>query len=144
MKLDDLLALVDPPWRTAFLRLIETGEADEAFLSYVDQSPECQKAVELAFSAQAAAFANLARALEPEQGAAAGKEPHFALSAKMATAFEEAIDLPPAERSAVVEHAAAALGAAIEPNRRTELKSVVEDLERQIAKKVPVRAEAQP
>ena len=54
MKLDNLLNLVDKRWQEAFLRFVETGEAQKEFLAYLDKDDSAQKAVDEAFTAQAA------------------------------------------------------------------------------------------
>lgn len=132
MKLDELAKLVNPHWQGAFLRFIESGEAEEDFLAYLDQDEDCQKAVDLAFTAQAATFEDFARALSsaetttPEERAAK-------VSATMAFALEEALDLPPEERTAAIQKAASTLKSAIKPERRKELRSLVKEIETGVA-----------
>jgi len=60
MKLEDILRSVDNRWQKDFLTFIETGEGSNEFLTYLDNDPQGQKAVDLAFSAQAKAFEGLA------------------------------------------------------------------------------------
>jgi hypothetical protein len=64
----DLLKLVEGQWQETFSRFIETGEAPQEFLDYMDSDPNCQRAVELAFSTQAEAFESVARNLGDLQG----------------------------------------------------------------------------
>jgi hypothetical protein len=54
---------LQPRWHEDFSRFIETGEASEEFLNFLDHDEPCQKAVKAAFTKQAKAFENLARAL---------------------------------------------------------------------------------
>ena len=62
--MDDILGLVDPAWQAAFLRFVETGEADPAFMEFLGRDRPCQEAVEKVFLAQAEAFQRFARALK--------------------------------------------------------------------------------
>jgi len=60
MRLEEILKDVDPRWQKDFLTFIDTGEGSNEFLDYLDHNPQGQKAVDLAFSAQAKAFEGLA------------------------------------------------------------------------------------
>jgi hypothetical protein len=64
MRLDDLLRNVERQWHSEFLRFIETGDASDAFLEYLDRDQRGQQAVEMAFNSQAAAFEGLAEELK--------------------------------------------------------------------------------
>lgn len=48
----DVLDLVQPEFREAFLRFVDTGELDPEFEQYLDQDELCQRAVEAAADAQ--------------------------------------------------------------------------------------------
>lgn len=63
MDQPNLPELIEPKWRAAFARFVETGEAEEEFLDYLNSNPEAQAAVERAFSKQAAALEELAGAM---------------------------------------------------------------------------------
>jgi len=63
MTREEMLDLVELRWHSEFLKFIETGNASGEFLMYVDRDPSCQRAVEFAFSQQAAAFESLSRDL---------------------------------------------------------------------------------
>ena len=108
MKLDTLLTHVQPEWKGEFLRFVETGEAGEGFLAYLDQDASAQHAVEMAFDAQANAFENLAGELKKtqpaeEMGVVAGRaEPLEAVSAKVAAAVTDVSHLAPEERREAV------------------------------------------
>ena len=65
--LSDLLNEVDEQWHAEFEQFVETGEANDAFLSYLDQNERAQHAVEVAFERQAAKFEELARELKNRQ-----------------------------------------------------------------------------
>jgi uncharacterized protein YdbL (DUF1318 family) len=64
MKLETLMTHVQPQWKGEFIRFVETGEAGEGFLNYLDHDSDAQQAVEKAFKAQASAFENLAEELK--------------------------------------------------------------------------------
>jgi hypothetical protein len=46
MYFSDLLPQIDPKWHEAFVRFIETGEASQGFLTYLNSDHGCQKAME--------------------------------------------------------------------------------------------------
>jgi hypothetical protein len=46
MFFSDLLPQIEPKWHEAFVRFIETGEASEGFLTYLNSDQNCQKAME--------------------------------------------------------------------------------------------------
>lgn len=100
---------VPPEWRPAFLRFVETGEADEAFLDHLDGDKTTQEAVELAFSAQSQALEGLAHALRESDTmikATNAGEPAAAQTFDAITrALEGAVRLPKEERHAVLEGA---------------------------------------
>lgn len=137
MNLEDLVNRLDPQWRSAFVKFVETGDADQAFLKYLDEDKGCQKAVELAFTAQAAAFEDFARALKHEQSVPLDKIPmerrKATVSATMANCLEGVLDLPPGERREVFERAASTLTASIGSEQRKALTQAVEDLKVTVA-----------
>lgn len=129
MKREELLASVEPRWHQEFLKFIDTGDASEEFLTYMDQDPSCQAAVETAFSEQAAAFEELSRDLRTAvPDAALAQAQSSLLSEHMAQALEQTLALPPAERTQVVERTVSALVREVPPRRRQELKEIVSDL----------------
>ncbi len=142
MKLDNLLSLVDQRWHEAFLRFVETGEAQKEFLSYLDKDARAQKAVDEAFTAQAAAFENLARELrtaeaEPQKAAAAANDLRArTVTASIVAALAETIELPPEDREDALHKAVVAIRAAVGPEKRHELTAVVAQLNRATAEKV--------
>ena len=64
MRVEDLKARLPEKWQDAFVRFVQTGEADEAFLRFLDGSTDAQEAVEEAFTAQAKAFERFAKELQ--------------------------------------------------------------------------------
>lgn len=129
MHREEWLGQIEPKWHKEFLRFVETGDASEEFLTYMDRTPACQQAVEAVFSEQAAAFETLSRDLRaaiPE--GALTETPSSVLSEHMAQALEQTLELSPAERSQVVEQTASALAREVPQRRRQELKAIVSDL----------------
>jgi hypothetical protein len=108
VKLEDLMTNVAPEWRSAFVRFVETGEADEAFLNHLDRDEETQAAVERAFSEQSKALEGLAQALRESDTALAAQAPRpraVDTVEMMTRSFETAVHLPPVERHAMFEAA---------------------------------------
>jgi hypothetical protein len=132
-KLDQLLQNVDRKWHGEFLRFVETGEAGDEFLQYLDSDKGGQQAVEIAFNAQAAAFEGLAGELRNPQ-AQGITEPTAAASARMVEAVEVVLQLPAEQREEVAEKTASVLEASLEPNQRTNARAVVQKLEHALAK----------
>src|SRR5712664_146200 len=100
MKIEDLLKNVDSKWHGDFLRFVETGEAGEQFLDYLNHDEGGQQAVEVAFNAQAQAFQGLAEELRnPAQHVRISTEPLIAASARMAEAVEVVLRLSPEQRN---------------------------------------------
>ena len=66
-KLDAVVEQIKPEWRDEFRRFLDSGDASDEFLAYLDSSEEGKKAVELAFNAQADALTGLADALRSLQ-----------------------------------------------------------------------------
>ena len=60
---EDVTDTIDPQHREEFCRFIENGEASEDFLAYMDESEECQRAIEQVFAREAAQFEELTRSL---------------------------------------------------------------------------------
>ena len=51
-----ILSLVKPQWRSAFVGLVETGEASQAFLDYFESDRNALQAAELVFNEQTREF----------------------------------------------------------------------------------------
>jgi hypothetical protein len=134
MTRQELLHLVDSRWHGDFVRFIETGDASEEFLAFMDRDPDCQRAVETAFSQQAADFEELSRSLRnivsPEAMADAQAS---IVSQNMASVFEQTLQLPPDERNRVLRRTVSTLTQEGSAPRREELKEFVEALDRQVA-----------
>jgi uncharacterized protein YdbL (DUF1318 family) len=56
-------ALVSAEWHDEFRHFVDTGQASNEFLAYLDEDADCQAAVDLVIDAQAEAFQKLAEVL---------------------------------------------------------------------------------
>lgn len=134
----DLLAQIEPQWHAEFERFVETGEADEGFLTYLDQSEAAQTAVEGAFKHQAARFEKLAEELKRRQGVT-GPEPAkiSALSSttatKVAAVIEGALQASSTQRAQVVARTTAALAASMPAEDAEVVEQVAESLKNRLA-----------
>jgi hypothetical protein len=133
METKALLTHIKPEWHNAFSQFVETGEASDDFLVYLDQDANAQQAVEKAFKAQATAFENLAGELKKVGTAGIGEvttpEPYVVenLSATVAGAMEKILELPTEERTQVMQNTASALRAS---PKRAALRTAVQALEK--------------
>ncbi len=130
MELNQLLKLVKPEWHKAFLRFIDTGEAEDPFMNYINADNQGQKAVEMAFDAQAKAFEGLAKELSSDNtGGVPVPQPVAAgVSGDMARVVRDVLVLEPQVRQEVLQEAASALEASISPKQKRELEGVAEQI----------------
>lgn len=132
MELGQLLQLVKPQWHKDFLRFIDTGEASDTFLAYLNQDEHGQKAVEMAFDAQANAFEGLAKELAADK--VESRTPTASVGqvapADIARVVRNVMGLDPDERYQVLQEAASSIEASISPKQRDELKNVGQEIER--------------
>ena len=63
-ELQEIIWLVKQKWHPDFLKFVETGEAKEEFLNYLDSNPDAQRAVGLVMTAQARAFEYIGKILK--------------------------------------------------------------------------------
>ena len=63
-ELDETLWLVKQKWHSDFLKFIETGEASEEFLDYLDSNSDAQRAVGLVMTAQVRTFEYIGKVLK--------------------------------------------------------------------------------
>jgi hypothetical protein len=56
MFFSDLLPQIDAKWHAAFVRFVETGDASDGFLNYLDSDPRCQKVMERLLAAHVRAL----------------------------------------------------------------------------------------
>jgi hypothetical protein len=133
----ELHQAVDPKWQAELLRFIDSGEASDEFLAFMDKDPACQRAVEAAFDQQALAFEELSRSVRASGadllGATARTPESSTVSQEMAHVIEQALELPPEERSEALRDAASTLTRSVPPRKRKELEAFMADLQRQVA-----------
>src|SRR6267378_449436 len=94
--LSDLLEKVAEEWRPEFQRFVETGDAEERFLSYLNTDPNAQEAVESAFDLQAATFEGLAAELKNSTQEAPAQRSISAIAGRLAAVIEAALHAPSA------------------------------------------------
>ena len=111
MKLEEILKDVDHRWQKDFLTFIDTGEGSNEFLTYLDHDPQGQKAVDLAFSAQAKAFEGLAKEFRrtPNSNLELKIEPTAVASESLTNAVENMALLPNELQLEAVRNALASL-----------------------------------
>jgi hypothetical protein len=134
MKFEGLLTHIKPEWQDSFLHFVDTGEASDKFLEYLDHDDDAQKAVEIAFKTQAKAFEELAGELrktraevgEPKE-AEGEADAVDVLSAEFADAVERISQLSAEEQTEVIHKAASALRAS---PKHAALRSAVQTLEK--------------
>src|ERR1035438_3392172 len=106
MKLTELLQLVDKEWHGQFLHFIETGEADDKFLAFLNTNKNTQAAGEHAFNAQAAAFEGLAQVISTDPLVLSQPDDRTPVSTAMTLALEGVVDLPPLQRKEAIQRVA--------------------------------------
>lgn len=140
-KLETLVQQVKPQWREEFRHFVETGDASDEFLDYLDHSKEGKQAVEMAFKAQADALTGLADALknlQTESSVAQPAQSADAASAKVAQAVEGLLQLPPEEEELAVEKAASVLSTTLGQEGQSRLRTVARKLGKALAKAAAV------
>lgn len=134
----DLLEGVAEEWHSEFQRFVETGEAEDAFLSYLNEDKRAQQAVESAFNRQAAGFEDLAVELKkaslPNAPQTEPLPTPSSISSRVAAVVEAALQTPSARRNKVVETSTAELAASMPAKERDVLKEVVRSLDNNLAK----------
>ena len=134
--METVVEQIKPEWRNEFRRFVDSGDASDKFLAYLDSSEEGKKAVEQAFNAQADALTGLADALRNLQTENVGTElgkPAEAASVKVTEAVEDLLQLPPEQGKQAVEKAASALGASLRQDQYSLLQAVAETLNKALA-----------
>lgn len=63
MHLTAALGLIDPRWARDFVSFVETGEASDEFIAFLDASKECQHAVDMVLEQESARVARVAKLL---------------------------------------------------------------------------------
>jgi hypothetical protein len=135
-NLETVVEQIKPKWRNEFRRFVDSGDASDEFLAYLESSEEGKKAVEQAFNAQADALTGLAdalRSLQTENVGAEVAKPAEAASVKVTEAVEGLLQLPPEEGKQAVEKAASVLGAALRQDQHSRLQEVAHTLSKALA-----------
>jgi len=136
-NLETVVEQIKPEWRNEFRRFVDSGDASDEFLAYLDSSEEGKKAVEQAFNAQADALTGLAdalRSLQTESVCTEVAKPAEAASAKVTEAVEDLLQLPPEQGKQAVEKAASTLGASLRQDQHSRLQAVAQTLSKALAK----------
>lgn len=127
MKTAEYLCNVKPEWHAAFARFVETGDAEEDFLNYLNNDEEAQQAVEAAFNAQAEAFQSMADEFKKNEtpkdvqgdDSLADCPPGILVEeGEVEKAVEGILLLSPTQRSEVVHRTASALKASLRPDQQ--------------------------
>jgi hypothetical protein len=130
MNLEEIVSNIDPRWQKEFLEFVNTGEGSDEFLAYLDNDPQGQQAVELAFTAQAKAFEGLAEEFKssasPRDEASA--TPAVLASESLVQAVEDVARLPYDERIQAVRQTVSSLGSSLKTDQKAAY-NVVRSLE---------------
>jgi hypothetical protein len=131
--LADLIDKISEVWRPAFERFVETGEAETAFLDYLNKDLAAQEAVETAFNRQATKFEDLAAALKKTE---LTTQPKYKVAApeKVAAAVQAALETPTAQREEVMESSTAEIAASTPAEERIVLKEFARSLQNNLTK----------
>lgn len=126
MEDTEVLALIPKHWHDEFRKFIDTGDADDAFLAFLDNDENGQRAVEAAFSARVGVFEEFAQTLRPELLVERRPDPAL-LSAQMKNVLETTVSLPPQQRRDVIADMFAAVRRMSEPDKR-EVRAIGKEL----------------
>ncbi|HEY1465210.1 MAG TPA: hypothetical protein VGF44_17475 [Terriglobales bacterium] len=129
-NVETVVKQIKPEWQNEFRCFIDSGDASDEFLAYLDSSEEGKKAVEEAFNAQADALTGLADALKSLQteNVSATTKTAEAASIRVTEAVEGLLQLSPAQGEQAVAKAASALGASVGQEQRSRLVAVAQSL----------------
>ena len=105
LKIDELAANIDAQMQQEFKRFVQTGEASDGFLAYLERDGRAQEAVERAFDAQAEALGGLAKAIKDNRLGGSSQDT-FDPAVQIATAIEQAAEIPEDRRPDVLMHVA--------------------------------------
>jgi len=138
MHLTDALALVDAKWARDFVSFVETGEASDEFIAFLDTSKECQRAVDMVLEQESGKVARVAQLLrEPaarSQAVSPASRPLATVtapeSALIAEALGAALALPAEQRTEVIKKAVATMH--IESKDKKALQSMVTEMAQQV------------
>ena len=132
--LTKLMEGVAPEWCSEFQRFVETGEAQEAFLNYLNQDPAAQDAVEKAFNHQVEQFEGLAAELKKRQQSDSSIVVQSATPTKLANVVEVVMQTPKDQREEVVETSTAQLVASTSIEERKVLEQIARSIDSNLSK----------
>ena len=134
MQMEQLLTRIEPVWRQAFIRFIQTGEAEDAFLNYLDTDASAQEVVEEAFTIQAAGLERVSELLkDPARVEAMLADRADELSTRLAMTLSEMAELPDGVQHSVAQKTVSVLESTVPPERRKRVESFVADLDESVA-----------
>jgi hypothetical protein len=135
LNLQDLLGHVDKKWRKDFVRFIDTGEAGDEFLDYLNHDSGGQQAVEMAFTAHANSIQGLAEELKnaPAVGESV-QSPAHSISNNFAQAIEGVLELAPEQQARAVQEATSSLLHVARPGRQREIAAVADAFKQNLDK----------
>ena len=129
-----LIESVAPKWRSAFQQFVETGEADEAFLTYLNQDTSAQDAVEKAFNHQVSQFEGLAAELKKRRAPESQEAMPSLTSTKLAAVVEVVMQTPREQQDEVVKTRTAEFAASVPIEDRNVLTQVARSLDSNLSK----------
>ena len=122
MQLNEVLKTVPSRWHEEFRRFVNTGEAESAFLAFLDSNAECQTAVETVFEEQSKALEALAAGLRSAPTDVEVPSTTVTVSTDLARALQETILLPKSQRVRVIELAKEAVQETAPSDKRDEVE----------------------
>jgi hypothetical protein len=128
MKIEDLLQSVAPLWHEAFTRFVQTGEAENEFLDYLNNDESAQHAVQTAFEAQAQAFEAIAHELKQPRipaGEYCNTQGYLGISKKAAQAVEDIMLLSPPESREAMQKTVQALNVSLDSAQKEILVETI-------------------
>jgi hypothetical protein len=146
-----LLEYVEQQWHRDFLEFIHSGDARPEFLAYIDTNASCQRAIEMAFDMQVAAFDRLASAMQQAEAASTASvaaespsEPRAETAAvfSVLTTLRNVGVLPYGERRSVLQKAVADFTASAQPSESRAVAEVTAALGEEIGRAVASGSEA--
>jgi hypothetical protein len=125
MLLTELLADIDRAWQLDFVRFVETGEASEDFLDYMDSDASCQQAIEKMMAAQAEILTPVVMEIGQPS---ASKTPETTTVEPIVRAIQDVLTLPEPERGRTLHAAAVDLKRTVRLPGADALSSALEEL----------------
>jgi hypothetical protein len=137
VNLHELIEKVPEQWRVEFLRFVETGNASEDFLAFLDRDVASQEAVDAVFERQAQVLEDLARGLRANDPVRAAQSvlssPATARSVNavatdLTRALSQTATLPEPARREVFAQTEAAIGQVEPKEKADDVRKAVADM----------------